>query len=105
MFPVEPKEKTKKKARSPAAEASADDGPAPPPIDVLVDTIIGFLEKSTAYMRAVSNQVFQMLSGEAQESTMDLILTVGANLLAQPSSRLMSMCSNSRGGIQLWSTT
>lgn len=105
MFPTEPKEKTKKKARPSATEASADDGPIPPPIDVLVDTIIGFLEKSTAYMRAVSNQVFQMLSGEVQESTMDLILTVGANLPARPSSRLKGMFSNSRGGIRLWSTT
>ncbi|KAG6885139.1 hypothetical protein C0993_005605 [Termitomyces sp. T159_Od127] len=45
------------------------------PVDVFVDTIIGFLEKSTAYMRTVGNQVFALLSGAVQESTIDLIVT------------------------------
>ncbi|TFK42972.1 DNA polymerase phi-domain-containing protein [Crucibulum laeve] len=45
------------------------------PVDVLVDTIIGFLEKSTAYMRTVGNQVFSLLSGEVKDSTIDLIVT------------------------------
>lgn len=46
------------------------------PVDVLVDTIIGFLEKSTAYMRTIGNQVFSLLSGSIKESTIDLIVTV-----------------------------
>ncbi|KAF9566303.1 hypothetical protein CPC08DRAFT_114924 [Agrocybe pediades] len=45
------------------------------PVDVIVDTIIGFLEKSTAYMRTVGNQVFSLLSGSLKESTIDLIVT------------------------------
>ncbi|KAJ3512520.1 hypothetical protein NLJ89_g3472 [Agrocybe chaxingu] len=45
------------------------------PVDLLVDTIIGFLEKSTSYMRTVSNQVFSLLAGSVKESTVDLILT------------------------------
>jgi len=46
------------------------------PVDVLVDTIIGFLEKSTAYMRTVGNQVFSLLSGSVKETTIDLVVTV-----------------------------
>lgn len=48
----------------------------PAPVDVLVDTLIGFLEKGTAYLRAAANQAFSLLSGSVQESTIDLILTV-----------------------------
>jgi len=46
------------------------------PVDVFVDTIIGFLEKSTAYLRTVSNQVFSLLSGSVHDTTIDLILKV-----------------------------
>ena len=46
------------------------------PVDILVDTIIGFLEKSTAYLRTVGNQVFSLLSGSVQNTTIDLILAV-----------------------------
>lgn len=49
------------------------------PIDVLVDTIIGFLEKSTAYMRTISNQVFSLLSGSVRGTTIDLIIRVCSN--------------------------
>ncbi|KAI9456638.1 DNA polymerase phi-domain-containing protein [Lactarius psammicola] len=45
------------------------------PIDVLVDVIIGFLEKGTAYMRAAGNQSFSLLSGAVKDSTIDLILS------------------------------
>ncbi|CAA7265434.1 unnamed protein product [Cyclocybe aegerita] len=45
------------------------------PVDLLVDAIIGFLEKSTSYMRTVGNQVFSLLSGSVKESTVDLIVT------------------------------
>ncbi|KAJ7098057.1 DNA polymerase phi-domain-containing protein [Mycena belliarum] len=51
------------------------DAAVPEPVDILVDTIIGFLEKSTAYMRTVGNQVFSLISSFVQESTIDLILT------------------------------
>lgn len=46
------------------------------PVDILVDTIIGFLERSTAYLRTVANQVFALLSDSVKHSTVDLILTV-----------------------------
>ena len=46
------------------------------PVDILVDTIIGFLEKSTAYLRTVGNQVFCLLSGSVKNTTIDLILAV-----------------------------
>ena len=82
MFPAEPK-KQKKKPRKSAAESGegengddASSSPPPEPVDVLVDTVIGFLEQATAYMRAVANQVFSLLSASVQESTIDLILAV-----------------------------
>ncbi|KAF9477373.1 hypothetical protein BDN70DRAFT_914180 [Pholiota conissans] len=62
----------KKKVRKSAA---ASEEPFEEPVDVLVDAIIGFLEKSTAYMRTVGNQVFSLLSGSVKESTIDLIVT------------------------------
>ena len=77
MFPVEAKKG--KKGRKSAAAAGEDKGKEkelPEPVDVLVDTVIGFLEKGTAYMRAVANQAFALLAGTAQASTIDLILTV-----------------------------
>jgi DNA polymerase phi len=46
------------------------------PIDVLVDSIIGLLEQSTAYLRSVANQAFSLLSSAVQDTTIDLILTV-----------------------------
>ena len=49
------------------------------PIDVLVDIIIGYLEKGTAFMRAVGNRSFTLLSGAVKESTVNLILTVSVS--------------------------
>lgn len=46
------------------------------PVDVLVDSIIGMLEQSTAYLRTVANQVFSLLSGSVKGTTIDLILRV-----------------------------
>ncbi|KAJ3738836.1 DNA polymerase phi-domain-containing protein, partial [Lentinula detonsa] len=66
-------EKTKKKRGRPSVPSEDDDGPEP--IDVIVDTIIGFMEKSTAYMRIVGNQVFSLISDQVKSSTIDLILT------------------------------
>ncbi|EIW60756.1 DNA-directed DNA polymerase [Trametes versicolor FP-101664 SS1] len=73
MFPAEAKKS--KKSRKSMGEDKGKEKELPAPIDVLADTVIGFLEKGTAYMRAVANQVFSLLSGAVQESTIDLILT------------------------------
>lgn len=48
---------------------------------MLVDTIIGFMEKATAYMRAVGNQSFSLLSGAVEGTTVDLILSVSPSSL------------------------
>lgn len=74
MFPEEGKKL--KKPRKSASGAEEDDAAPPEPVDVLVDTVIGFLEQATAYMRAVANQVFSLLSESVRESTIDLILAV-----------------------------
>ncbi|KAI0668533.1 DNA polymerase phi-domain-containing protein [Trametes maxima] len=73
LFPAESKKG--KKSRKSMGEDKGKEKELPAPIDVLVDTVIGFLEKGTAYMRAVANQVFSLLSSSVQESTIDLILT------------------------------
>ncbi|KAJ6630633.1 DNA polymerase phi-domain-containing protein [Mycena sp. CBHHK59/15] len=65
------KKKSKKKRK---AVEESEDAPLEP-VDILVDTIIGFLEKSTAYMRTVGNQVFSLISSSVQGSTIDLILS------------------------------
>jgi DNA polymerase phi len=74
MFPAK-KLKPSKKRKSTLEDVSSLDPDAPPPIDILVDVLIGFLEHSSAYMRAVANQVFSLLTALVTESTMDLILT------------------------------
>ncbi|KAJ4488037.1 DNA polymerase phi-domain-containing protein [Lentinula aciculospora] len=79
-FSLEKSKKKKKNRPSAPAEEDVDndddgDGDVPEPIDVIVDTIIGFMEKSTAYMRTVGNQVFSLMSGQVKSSTIDLILT------------------------------
>lgn len=71
MFPAATK-KSKMARKSEGAEGESE------PVDVLVDVVIGFLDQATAYMRAVANQVFTLLSGSVQESTIDLILAVSS---------------------------
>ncbi|KJA27489.1 hypothetical protein HYPSUDRAFT_35394 [Hypholoma sublateritium FD-334 SS-4] len=64
----------KKKKKSKQAEDTHEEA-MEEPVDVLVDTIIGFLEESTSYMRTIGNEVFSLLSGSVKESTIDLIVT------------------------------
>jgi hypothetical protein len=70
-----------------------DYGHAIEPIDVLVDVIIGFLEKGTAYMRVAGNQSFSLLSGSVKESTINLILSVRSDA-AEPFSLINLVHSN-----------
>jgi DNA polymerase phi len=81
LFPVETPDKDKKKKKRKSAvteESRPEDGDGSLPIDVLVDTIIGFLERGTAFLRTVANQSFAPLSAHLEKSTIELILTVGA---------------------------
>ena len=64
------KKKKDKKTKEPSEDVTDE------PVDILVDTIIGFLEKSTAYLRTVGNQVFSLLCGSVKHTTIDLILAV-----------------------------
>ncbi|EPQ58607.1 hypothetical protein GLOTRDRAFT_35678 [Gloeophyllum trabeum ATCC 11539] len=59
----------KKKERR--SEAVDED---PPPIDIFVDAILGFLEEPSSYMRSLANQCFTLLCHFARDSTVDLIL-------------------------------
>jgi len=65
----------KKDKKSRESDGRTDES-TPEPIDILVDLIIGFMEKSTAYLRTIGNQAFSLLSDAVKESTIDLILTV-----------------------------
>ena len=53
--------------------------PPPEPIDIFVDTIIGCLEKGTAFMRAVGIRSFSLLSGVVKDTTINLILSVSVS--------------------------
>src|ERR1700755_3269976 len=53
--------------------------PPPEPIDVLVDTIIGCLEKGTAFMRAVGMPSVSLLSNVVKDTTINLILSVSVS--------------------------
>ncbi|KDQ59553.1 hypothetical protein JAAARDRAFT_127225 [Jaapia argillacea MUCL 33604] len=66
--------KRSKKSRKSESQPVVSSDELPAPVDVMVDTIIGFLEQSTLYMRTVANQVFSLLSSEVKESAIDLIL-------------------------------
>ncbi|KAJ6546537.1 DNA polymerase phi-domain-containing protein [Mycena vulgaris] len=66
--------KKSKSNKAPKAVEESEDAPLEP-VDVMVDSIIGFLEKSTAYMRTVGNQVFSLISSSVQASTIELILS------------------------------
>ena len=98
MFPAESK-KSKKSRKSAGIDVAAEVD-APEPVDVLVDTVIGFLEKATAYMRAVANQVFWLLTGSVRESTIDLILAV-CSYSYQTLCRLMTLPSGSNWNAEI----
>ncbi|CDZ97129.1 Predicted regulator of rRNA gene transcription (MYB-binding protein) [Phaffia rhodozyma] len=67
--------KTKTSKKTAAATNNGTDEPEDlAPIDLLVDVLIGFMERSSAQLRTLATQVFGMLSGEVSESTIDLLL-------------------------------
>lgn len=70
MFaPEKPKSKSKKK------QVEGDEEELEP-IDVLVNCMIGYLERGTAYTRAVATKAFEPLCAALQASTVKLILSV-----------------------------
>lgn len=48
---------------------------------MLVDVLIGFLEKSTSYLRAMANKTFLCIASAATETTIDLIVAVSNHCL------------------------
>lgn len=86
ILPPAPALKKNKKSSKPApvAEDKMDvDENDVPPIDEIVDILIGFLETSTAFSRSVATFVFNHLTSEVRSSTIDFILKVctSSNLL------------------------
>lgn len=47
-----------------------------PPIDLIVDIIIGLLEQATTFSRTLANQSFSMLTSLIESTSIELILTV-----------------------------
>lgn len=70
MLLVDNKQKKDRKTKKLSEEVTEE------PVDILVDTVIGFLEISTAYIRTVATQAFSLLSGSIKDTTIDLILAV-----------------------------
>jgi DNA polymerase phi len=74
MFSAKVTKKSKKVRQAVEIDPDVD---TLPPLDVLIDVIIGFLDESTAYMRTVANQAFAQLGGVIERrETLGLILTV-----------------------------
>lgn len=72
MFLRPTKSKKSKKKEEPGENSDED----AQPIDLLVDDLIGYLEKSSAFMRVVANRVFKAICGEVEGSTVHLLLMV-----------------------------
>ncbi|KAG1891307.1 DNA polymerase phi-domain-containing protein [Suillus subluteus] len=70
MFSTDNKSKNRRKSHT----ISQPDSDSPKPIDMLVDVLIGFLEKSTSYLRAMANKTFLCVASAATETTIDLIV-------------------------------
>ena len=69
-----PSGKTKKKS---ASENNMDIDPNDvPPVDEIVDILIGFLEGSTSFSRTVATFTFAHLTTEIRRTTVDFILKV-----------------------------
>ncbi|KAI6162530.1 DNA polymerase phi-domain-containing protein [Pisolithus thermaeus] len=66
---------SKKSSKKKSQQSALPTDDEPKPIDVLVDLLIGYLENASAYTRSVANEAFSHVTGAAQESTIDLILT------------------------------
>jgi DNA polymerase phi len=77
MFPTENKSKNRRKSHT----ISQPNSDSPKPIDMLVDVLIGFLEKSTSYLRAMANKTFLCIASAATETTIDLIVAVSNHCL------------------------
>ncbi|KAL5490426.1 POL5 [Sanghuangporus weigelae] len=69
-----PDAKAKKKRREPKRTEIEDKSSDRPPLDLVVDVIIGLLENSTSFTRVISDQSFGMLASLVTDSTVDLIL-------------------------------
>ncbi|KAG1875007.1 DNA polymerase phi-domain-containing protein [Suillus tomentosus] len=70
MFSTDNKSKNRRKSHT----ISQPDSDSPKSIDMLVDVLIGFLEKSTSYLRAMANKSFSCIASAATETTIDLIV-------------------------------
>jgi DNA polymerase phi len=65
------------------------------PIDLIVDSLIGHLEKSTTLMRVISGQVFTALCSKVEQSTMDLLLEVRRYCKVPSALQLIELLANS----------
>ncbi|KAG8853507.1 DNA-directed DNA polymerase [Tulasnella sp. 330] len=68
-------ESTKSSVQQTKNRAEVEDDDEPNPIDVIIDSLIGDLEKGSSYERETANVVFDLICGALQSSTMDLLLT------------------------------
>lgn len=67
--------KTKKKTTKQEEDVASS------PIDLLVDIIIGYMERGSACLRTIGTRAFGFLTAEMEMSTLDLILAVSRPIL------------------------
>lgn len=75
MFTPKPKESNKSRKSGVVVSTDSADSSDVPPVDILVDLLIGFLETSNGYMRASANQAFTLLAKCITASALDLVIT------------------------------
>jgi DNA polymerase phi len=72
MF-IQSKRSPKKKKNKENAEDNHD------PIDVIVDVLLGFLAKPSAFLHNMTEQAFKVFCGGVTKSSLDLMLDVCIN--------------------------
>lgn len=63
----------------PAASSSTSEAPLPP-LDLLVDVLIAYLDKASSDLKSLASLVFGLLSSEVQPSTIEHLIAVSTKL-------------------------
>lgn len=66
----------KKAAKKSKAKEVQEDEPEPEPVEVLIDILLSFLSKSSALLRGLAEQVFEIFSDKLTKKALYLMLEV-----------------------------
>ncbi len=57
-------------------KAAKTDKEDPPPVDLLVDTLVGYMDKASGDLRALSTAIFGLVSGQVGPSAIEHLVAV-----------------------------